>query len=138
MANLSNHAERELRLAGLFDKDSAYGGLLGPAIMKMITAFEEEEGHSGMSASMAISIFEKVARFEPLTPLTGAPDEWNTIGDGYFQNKRCSHVFMKDGEAYDSTGRVFRESSGSCYTNSNSRVKIKFPYTPRTEYVDVK
>jgi len=106
-------------------------------VMKMIEQFSEE-GHSGFSASMAISMFERLARFEPLSPLTGKPDEWNEVAEGQWQNRRCSHVFKDaDGRAYDMDGRIFREPDGSCFTNSNSRVYIDFPYTPKREYIDV-
>lgn len=133
--SLKDFAKDELTRAGFFDKDAMYGGMLGEAVMKMIEVFADE-GHSGMSASIAISTFERVARFEPLTPLTGEDDEWNEVGDGYFQNKRCSHVFKKNGEAYDGEGRIFREPSGACFTNRDSHVPVTFPYTPKREYVD--
>ena len=135
--NLVRHAETELRLAGLFDKNSDYAGMLGPAVLQMVRQFSDE-GHSGYSAGLAVSIFQKVARFEPLTPLTGEPSEWVEYMDGHFQNKRCSHVFKEgtDGQAYDSSGKVFRDPDGGCYTNRESRVPITFPYTPAVEYVD--
>lgn len=136
MSNLEDFARDELTRAGLFSKGSDYGGMLGDAVMKMIKVFADE-GHSGFSANMAINLFERVARFEPLTPLTGEDDEWNEVGTGVFQNRRCSHVFKENGEAYDSTGRIFREPSGACFTSRGSRVPITFPYTPKTEYVDV-
>jgi hypothetical protein len=137
MSNLESFAKDELTRAGLFAKESDYGGMLGDAVMKMVKVFADE-GHSGYSASMAINLFERVARFEPLTPLTGADDEWTEVGEGMFQNKRCPHVFKEgDGRAYDSTGRVFREPDGCCFTNSDSRVYVTFPYTPTIEYVDV-
>ena len=133
--SLQTFAKDEMTRAGLFDKDSDYGGMLGAAVMKMIDVFAAE-GHSGFSAGMAISIFEKVARFEPLSPLTGDDDEWNEVGAGIFQNRRCPHVFKENGEAYDSEGRIFREPSGSCFTSRDSRVPVTFPYTPKREYVD--
>lgn len=137
MSNLEAYAKSEMERAGLFDKNSDYGGMLGEAVMKMIKVFADE-GHSGFSASMAISIFEKVARFEPLTPLTGEHGEWMEVGDGCFQNVRCSHVFKDaDGKAYDIQGKVFREPSGSCFASRDSRVYVTFPYTPKIEYVDV-
>lgn len=137
-----------MEIAGLFKKDSDYGGMLGDAVMKMVKVFADE-GHSGFSANMAISIFEKVARFEPLTPLIGADDEWMLIrgpGSGLepesaespcWQNIRCSHVFKDKDGAYDINGRIFREPDGSCYTNKESHVRVTFPYTPKREYVDV-
>lgn len=136
MSNLEDFAKDELTRAGLFSKDSDYGGMMGDAVMKLIKVFSEE-GHSGFSAGMAVNIFERVARFEPLTPLTGADDEWVEVGEGTFQNKRCSHVFKENGEAYDIDGKVFRKPSGACYTNGNSRVPVTFPYVPKTEYIDV-
>ena len=161
---LKEFAKRELELAGYFDEDAMYGGMLGDAIMKMIDVFAEE-GHSGMSASIAINVFGRVARFEPLSPLTGEDDEWTDISSDSFaafpitepddealdiidainstkaikrlwQNKRCSHVFKDENGAYDSQGRIFREPSGACFTSKESRVPVTFPYTPKSEYVD--
>lgn len=130
-------AEDELRRAGYFDADSFYGGMMGPAVLKLVEVFSDE-GHSGMSASIAIAAFQKVANWEPLTPLTGADDEWSEVGPDMWQSKRCSHVFKgADGQAYDSEGRIFREPSGACFTSRDSRVFITFPYTPTREYVDV-
>lgn len=134
-SNLEIFARDELRRAGFFDKDSDYGGMMGDAVLKMIRQFDKED-HSGFSAGMAISLFQKVARFEPLTPLTGDDDEWNEIGHGEYQNRRCSHVFKNADGAYDSTGRIFREPNGCCYQSFESRVPVTFPYTPTIEYVD--
>lgn len=165
MSNLVEFAKHELELAGYFDKDAMYGGMLGEAVLQMIEQFADE-GHSGTSATIAVSLFQKLALFEPLTPLTGEDDEWNDISDDGFtaffvtepdeeaqeiidainapsakrrlwQNKRCSHVFKDENGAYDSQGRVFREPSGLCFTSSESRVPVVFPYTPQVEYIDV-
>lgn len=137
MSNLEDYAKFELLNAGLFNKDSEYGGLMGEAVMKMIKLFADE-GHSGFSANMAINIFSKLARFEPLTPLTGEDWEWNEVSAGTFQNKRCSHVFKgKDGKAYDIEGRIFRYPDGGCFTSGDSRVYVTFPYSPTKEYIDV-
>ena len=137
MSNLVAHAKRELEIAGWFSEDGPYDGMFGPAVLKMVELFSEE-GHSGMSAGIAIQLFEKVARYEPLTPLTGSDDEWFEATDGVYQNVRCSHVFKEaDGKAYDIDGKIFREPSGACFTSRDSRVFVEFPYTPKREYVDV-
>jgi len=137
MSNLKDFARAELERAKMFGEDGDfYGGMIGDAVMKLIDVFADQ-GHSGMSAEMAVSLFERLARFEPISPLTGEDDEWNECGDGMFQNRRCSHVFKQNGEAYDSEGRVFREPNGSCYTSKDSRVPVTFPYTPNRVYVDV-
>lgn len=135
MSNLTDFAKDELTRAGYFD-DEMYDGMLGEAVVELVEKFAEQ-GHSGMSAAFALRAFGKVANFEPLTPLTGDDDEWNQLDDDCFQNKRCSRVFKDaDGRAYDIKGRVFREPSGACFTNSESRVDVTFPYTPATEIVD--
>ena len=136
-SNLMFHARQELKAAGLFDKDSDYEGMAGDAVLELVKVFERQ-GHSGFSAGMVRNIFNKVAAYEPLCPLTGADEEWSEYRDGCYQNKRCSHVFKdEDGRAYDIDGRIFREPNGSCYTNRESRVYVTFPYTPKREYVDV-
>jgi len=101
MSNLIKHAERELKLAGLFDKDSDYNGMLGDAVMELMKVFSNQ-GHSGMSASMVSSLFDKLSRFKQLTPLTFKDDEWNEPGENSYQNKRRSSVFKdgKDGKPY--------------------------------------
>jgi hypothetical protein len=133
--NLMAHARRELPPEG--DDMQA---LMNRQLLQIVAVFSTH-GHSGFSASYAVGALEKLLRFEPLGPLTGDPDEWMDHGDGYFQNRRCSHVFKQpdrfNGQAYDIYGRIFREPSGCCYTNGDSHVPITFPYTPTREYVDV-
>jgi len=136
VSNLIKHAELELGAAGIAG-DDGYGGMLYEAILQHVKLFADQ-GHSGMSAGYTISILEKLLRFEPLTPLTGDDTEWNEVGDGMWQNRRCSHVFKgEDGQAYDVEGIVFVDEDGDAYTSRNSRVDIEFPYTPKREYVKV-
>ncbi len=98
---LVEHAERELKLAGLFDKDSDYGGMLGESTMKLIKCFAEE-GHSGMSASIQVDLFRRLASYKNLTPITDNPEEWMYVADErvdkpIYQNKRSSDLFSNDG-----------------------------------------
>ncbi len=136
MSNLVKHAERELRAAGWFDEDGMYDGMIGLSVLRLVEVFASE-GHSGMSADIARSLFTAVAAFKPIGPLTGEDDEWNEIGDGQWQNNRCSRVFKNADCAWDIDGKVFREPDGSAYTNGDSHTTVTFPYTPTTEYVDV-
>lgn len=137
MSNLVRYAERELKIAGLFDKDSDYEGRLAEAVIELVRVFSAQ-GHSGASAHMTVALFKKVALFESLIPLQGTDDEWNEVSEGIYQNNRCSHVFKENGQAYDIYGKVFREPSGTTYTNRESRVFVTFPYVPKTEIIDVK
>lgn len=130
-------AREELERAGAFDPNGDYGGMLGESVLKMVRVFAEE-GHSGYSAKLALAMFERLADWQPLTPLTGGDGEWNEVSDGVWQNRRCSRVFKEtDGRAYDIEGRIFREPNGACFTNRESRVYVTFPYLPTREYVDV-
>ena len=134
--NLVNHARAELQTAGWLHPDSAYDGMLGKAALALIKLFAKQ-GHSGMSAELTTQLFEKLARFQPLTPLTGEDDEWNEPIPGIYQNRRCSHVFKENGSAYDQEGKVFRVPGGATYVGRGSRVPVTFPYTPKTVFVEI-
>jgi hypothetical protein len=141
MSNLLEHAKRELLAAG-YDPDQTEedpNKWIQENILELIKVFAAQ-GHSGSSAPYCIRAFKTLANWEPLVPLTGEDGEWgpSPSGHGPDQNIRCSRVFRNpDGRAFDVSGKVFREPSGACYTGSGSAVDVTFPYTPKTEYVDV-
>jgi hypothetical protein len=64
--SVKEEAKRNLELAGLFDKDSDYGGMLGHAVMKLVEA-HCSEGHSGFSHELTLQIFNKVIKGHALT-----------------------------------------------------------------------
>jgi hypothetical protein len=132
------HAKQEL--AKSLQEPDGPNRWMADDLIQLLAVFSAQ-GHSGFSASYCINAFSTLAKFEPLGPLTGEPDEWVDHGNGSYQNRRCSHVFKQpdrfNGQPYDIYGRIFREPSGSCYTNGDSHVPITFPYTPKREYVDV-
>jgi hypothetical protein len=134
------HAELEFKAAGWTDKEGNFTDEMQKLMCRQVLELLElffEHGHSGASIPYAINLFKKLASFEPLTPLTGEDWEWSKIGENRCQNKRCSHVFRDaDGRAYDIEGKIFRDKNGSCWTNTESRVFINFPYTPKREYID--
>lgn len=138
MTNIKTYAIDELTRIGMYDSDDTMDRMMCEHILKMVDVFAEE-GHSGFSAEYAISILEKLLRWEPLSPLTGDEDEWTEREGRTFQNKRCFRVFKdsKNGQAYDIRGKVFVEPSGAAYTSRDSKVFIDFPYVPKTEYVNV-
>lgn len=130
-SSIVGYAERELRLAGWYHKDAFYGDLMPKAVMRQARLFSIE-GHSGMSAGLAMNITKQVCMFRPLSPLTGADDEWNEVGEGTFQNKRCSTIFKDaDGRAYNIEGKVFEDPDGGRFTSRESRVSVTFPWTWR-------
>jgi len=102
MSHLIKHAKRELELAGLFDEDADYGGMLGKAAMELIECFSKQ-GHSGASAEITRDLFARLSDFENLTPITNNIDEWRPVGRDIdnpdwtlAQNKRNSSLFSED------------------------------------------
>lgn len=148
MSNLVKHAERELDLIGMTEDSDEMNVCMRNNILELMEVFSKQ-GHSGFSSSFLTNCLEKLMRFEPISPLTGEDSEWNKVGEGMYQNNRCSRVFKNvdvfDGQPYDIDGKVFvehyynddGEERTSSYTNGDSFVIVNFPYTPKTEYVDV-
>lgn len=95
------HAEREMRLAGFYDEDSDYGGMIPGAVLALVEA-HSKEGHSGGSHELVIEIFKKVICFKTLTPLTSNYEEWfkhdhQVGGVDCWQSIRCPSAFSQDG-----------------------------------------
>ena len=144
MSNLLSHAEDELNRIGMTeDSPDEMNVAMRKHILHMMQEFANE-GHSGFSASYAISILTKLMDFKPLSPLTGEDSEWVNVSDygpePHYQNKRRSSVFKNaDGSCYDIDGKVFWEWAmpyeegekpyKSYYTNRESRVPVTFPHT---------
>ena len=98
MSNFVKHCEAELRMAGLFDKDSDYTGMIGKAVMRLAKVHAKEV-HSGFSSSMVREIFYKLLNWETLTPITSNPAEWMRISrkEKVWQSRRSSCLFSTDG-----------------------------------------
>lgn len=136
-SNYIKFAKRELEILryDLNQKEEDPNKWIVENVLELLRVFDKQ-GHSGSSAPFCIEYFRKLASFEPLTPLTGEHEEWNKIGDKKYQNKRCSHVFETNGQAYDIEGIIFKEKDGGCYTSKESHVNVKFPYIPKRKYVE--
>ncbi len=114
------------------------------------------QGHSGFSAPYAINYFTTLANHKPLTPIQGTEEEWflhdEIEGKTLYQNKRQGAIFKDDennvrayyldalvwsDEDISYTGdALLRKENGDVVTYS-SRQFIKFPFTPKTFYIDV-
>ena len=115
MTGLTEFAKEELDREGLFDKD-VYDGMIGKSVMELIEVFSKQ-GHSGYSAFIVREIFYKLSNFKPLNNnITNNSDEWNEVGDGFYQNKRNPSIFTNDVKYY--------------YDIDDKRVKwYKLPFT---------
>ena len=132
-----DHCKRELH--DWYQEEDGPNKWMAEGTEDLIRLFSTQ-GHSGSSAPFAIEVFKTLAQYEPWGPLTGAESEWAEPYEfnGTQQNKRCGTVFRDaDGRAYNIDGKIFRELNGCCFTSKDSRVYIEFPYTPKSEYVDV-
>jgi len=140
-SDLLQFAERELKLAGLDRPDSVYDGAVYNAVMELIRVFANQ-GRSGYSAGLVVQIFSRLAKYEPLLPLTGQDDEWvESYADGLLQNKRDYSVFKENGVPFHSDAIIWRDPSGFGFLGLvegvQSSQKIVFPFMPKTFYVDV-
>jgi hypothetical protein len=135
-------AREEFRAAGWCDENFKFNDdmqeLICAQVLDLLNVFEKH-GHSGSSAPYALNMFNKLASFKPIVPITGADWEWSDTGHGLLQNKRCSSVFKDKDGAWDIDGKVFWEwnisqSTGkpykSYYTNGGCHTPVTFPYIP--------
>jgi hypothetical protein len=114
--DLITHAQNELDAIGMtIDSPDEMNREMRKHILRLVMEFSNE-GHSGFSASYAVSILEKLLRYQPLAPLSGNDEEWVNVaeqsGKPLWQNKRASHVFREgDDYAYDIQGKVLHLNS---------------------------
>lgn len=158
MSNYKKHFERELKILedNLEKGDNLAIKDFIPDIESIIEKFSKQ-GHSGSSAPFYAgalsSTIKNILLFKPLAPITGKENEWNDVGEtlnkgeknGHYQNKRLSAVFKdgKDGKAYYLDAIVWSgEDEHDNFTGGvediESRQYVKFPFRPKTFYIDVK
>lgn len=114
--NLYQHAVRELKLAGMGDSDSDYGGALNSPVLDIVKVFCEQN-HSGGSAACTIGMLEKLLRFENLTPITDNPEDWENINNkGFFKDK-----FIKDIWQCKRNPALFSNDGGKTYYSVNDK-----------------
>ena len=136
--NLVEYTENEL--ARIPKDEDGMQDLVNRNILEIVKAFSEQ-GHSGFSAGYVLSKLERLLRFKPISPLTGADDEWKEVhsqnGVRTYQNKRCSSIF-KDVDAQgnvtrceDIDGIVVSDNGGITWFSSKKFCKtVTFPYFP--------
>lgn len=155
MNNYEKHAMIEFKAAGWLDENGNFKDemqeLICKHVLKLLEVFDGE-GHSGTSAPYTINLFDTLARFKPIAPLTGEDWEWHDVSrysgrdnGPVYQNIRASHVFKDNNGAYDIDGKVFWEWARrdldedeegypgttiykTYYTSYDSRVPVTFPY----------
>lgn len=113
--SIIDQARLELKIINFGDADTD----MMIEILKMFF----EQWDSGGAVHAVAPILQRLIAGKCLSPLTGKADEWNEVGTGVFQNRRCSTV-LKDPlfhaglYAYDLDGV------------DGPRAPIEFPYYP--------
>jgi hypothetical protein len=144
-----NSNKEELVTGGVHDKEEYfYGGMTGKAVEELWGKFQSQDYGSFIDRTIARDIFITLAKQQPLCPITGEEEEWGTCA-GVTQNARCSALFKeKDTDkAYYIDAIVWQgEDSWDTFTGRvclpngeviNSRQYVKFPFEPKTFYIDV-
>lgn len=89
---LVDHARRELALIG---EDQ----WITDGLCKVVQTFADMS-HSGFSAAHCANVLDKLLRYQPLSPLTDDPDEWQDqseiSGTPLWQNRRDSRAMSTD------------------------------------------
>jgi len=141
MSELIAHMEREFRAAGLLSGTDPQEELIVSSLRQLMGAFASQ-GHSGGTGHMVLNLFDRLASFKPLVPLTGDDREWHKIDDQMVidgdispthQNKRCSSIFKYgDGRVVDvSMVPHYVDPVGVVTTRSTDRpLPVTFPYMP--------
>lgn len=128
-SGLVGFAKDEFKILGWDKSEDEMQKEVCKNIIELLSVLSKQ-GHSGFSIGYVLNLFNKLANYIPISPLTGEDSEWNDVGTYHdksgneikiFQNKRCPSVFKdsKDSRAYDMN------------TSDDSDKKyISFPYTP--------
>lgn len=102
-SNLIKHAKYEFYKAGF--NSNGMDAIIRNNILELLTVFADQ-GHSGFSAGIALQVFNKLAKFQTLSPLTFDHDEWNynlgfyndSPNSAIAQNIRDSRFFLYNGD----------------------------------------
>lgn len=102
-SNLVAHAIRELDLIG----ETSYEE---PSMRKCIldiVRLVSDQGHSGSSVNYLIAQLHALLQFQPLSPITDAPEYWVPVSEGLWQCARDPECFSEDGgKTYKRLGNV--------------------------------
>lgn len=158
-SNTGKFAQRELEILVKSNTDPENRPIIEdfiPEILALVDKFGKS-GQSGGSApytATALSqAIKKLCLQEPICEVTGLDEEWVDVtqlsdDETLFQNRRCSALFKtsKEGRAYYLDAVVWKAPNGMTWTGSAldkngnkvySRQFVKFPFTPKTFYIDV-
>jgi hypothetical protein len=158
-SNTFNYAKQELDILVKSNLDLKNRPIIEefiPEILALVNKFGKSGQSGGSAPYTATAISQAVKKLclqEPICPIMGIDDEWNDVAKenskDLYQNKRCSALFKigKKGIPYYLDAIVWKTQNKSCWSGTASMTsgeKIrsrqfikKFPFTPKTFYIDV-
>ena len=151
MNNLTEHAKRELELAGMFDEDSGYDRMVGESVIELIEVFAKQWHHSGLNCDATmdvIHLFNRVSNEQVLTPVDDGDGEWVEGSSEMYMHKRLSSLWRegKKGSPYFLNAIIFKNQHGELVASAMTEkgesigrfhyVKY-FPFQPKTFIIDV-
>lgn len=93
-SGLMKYAFGELKALGYTSASDGIDGMLYNDVIELLAVFVSQ-GHSNNSAPIILNMFQRLAMFQPLSPLRFTDDEWVEFADGKFQNIRRSCFFKE-------------------------------------------
>lgn len=115
---LCKKAIRELELAGYINSNDEMSRLMANQVLETLAVFSSHD-NSGFSAGIELKLFDILAHYKILTPLTFKDNEWDKIDKDLWQNNRITSIFK------DNTGKI-HYNNAYCY-------KINRSYSYETE-----
>lgn len=122
MSNLVTYAEEELKRAEMLDSGDTMSEMMCHDVLELIRTFAKQ-GHSGHSASLARQLFERLSDYQPLSPLTGADDEWQLVPE-HMRGERMMWQNIR-------YGSLFKDENGIVRDVERNIDNITFPYMPK-------
>lgn len=127
-STLCQKAIREFELAGYINSNDEMSKLMVNQVLETLAVFSSHD-NSGFSAGIELKLFDILAHYKILTPLTFKDNEWDKIDKDLWQNNRITSIFKdntgkihynnaycyKINRSYSYETKKWREGNGICY-----------------------
>lgn len=117
-SKLCKKAIRELELAGYINSNDEMSRLMANQVLETLAVFSSH-GNSGFSANIELNLFDILAHYRILTPLTFKDNEWDKIDKDLWQNNRITSIFKNN------TGKIFYNNAYYYKINRSYSYKTK-------------
>lgn len=111
-STLCKKALKELELAGYINSNDEMSRLMATQVLETLAVFSSHD-NSGFSANIELNLFDILAHYKILTPLTFKDNEWDKIDKYLWQNNRITSIFKDD------TGKI-HYNDAYCYKINKS------------------